>query len=46
MGRLKQTQARSPGGRRAWIRKQFALLNQELRSGYSKQVGEGDRPEG
>ena len=41
VGRLKRTKPRSPEGRRAWIRKQFALLNQELRSGYADQA-DGD----
>ena len=35
VGRLKYTEARTPEGRRAWIRKQFAQLNQELREGYA-----------
>ena len=41
VGRLKQTEARSPKGRRAWIRNQFALLNKESRSGYPELTSEG-----
>ena len=34
VSRLRRTKPRSAKGRRAWIRNQFAQLNQELRRGY------------
>ena len=46
VGRLKQTEARSPKGRNAWIRNQFASLNKELRSGYPEQTSEGKGTQG